>query len=84
MADQLGSPEREMEVTSQPLPTATLHIREPGVVSILGRIVGNDFSHRESHCLRRLQSSSPSASFSSMPETTEQCEMNDILSQRTS
>lgn len=29
MADQVGSPERLMEVTSQPLPTATLHIRDP-------------------------------------------------------
>lgn len=29
-ADQVGSPEREMEVTSQPLPTATLQIRDPG------------------------------------------------------
>ena len=28
-ADQVGSPEREMEVTSQPLVTATLHIRDP-------------------------------------------------------
>ena len=30
MADQVGSPERLMEVTSQPRPTATLHIRDPG------------------------------------------------------
>lgn len=30
-ADQLGSPEREIEVTSQPLPTATLHMRDPEV-----------------------------------------------------
>ena len=29
--DQVGSPERLMEVTSQPLPTANLHIREPEV-----------------------------------------------------
>lgn len=29
MADQVGSPERLMEVTSQPRPTATLHIRDP-------------------------------------------------------
>ena len=29
MADQIGSPERLMEVTSQPRPTATLHIRDP-------------------------------------------------------
>ena len=29
-ADQVGSPERLMDVTSQPRPTATLHIREPG------------------------------------------------------
>lgn len=29
-ADQVGSPERLMEVISQPLPTATLHIRDPG------------------------------------------------------
>ena len=28
-ADQVGSPERLMEVTSQPLLTATLHIRDP-------------------------------------------------------
>lgn len=38
MADQVGSPEREMEVTSQPLLTATLHIREPGVGQYLGSI----------------------------------------------
>lgn len=35
MVDQVGSPEREMEVTSQPLPTATLHIREPGDGSVV-------------------------------------------------
>lgn len=29
MADQVGSPERLMDVTSQPRPTATLHIRDP-------------------------------------------------------
>ena len=29
-ADQDGSPERLMEVTVQPRPTATLHIRVPG------------------------------------------------------
>lgn len=29
-ADQVGSPERDTDVTSQPLPTATLHIRDPG------------------------------------------------------
>lgn len=28
--DQVGSPEREIEVTSQPRPTATLHMRVPG------------------------------------------------------
>ena len=28
-ADHVGSPERDMDVTSQPRPTATLHIREP-------------------------------------------------------
>ena len=32
--DQVGSPEREMEVTSQPLPTATLQIREPTVEDV--------------------------------------------------
>ena len=28
--DQDGSPDRLKEVTSQPLPAATLHIRDPG------------------------------------------------------
>lgn len=27
--DQVGSPERLIDVTSQPRPTATLHIRDP-------------------------------------------------------
>ena len=30
--DQLGSPEREIEVTSQPRATANLQMREPGVL----------------------------------------------------
>ena len=28
-ADHVGSPERLIDVTSHPLPTATLHIRDP-------------------------------------------------------
>ena len=32
-ADHVGSPERLIDVTSHPLPTATLHIRDPEIQS---------------------------------------------------
>ena len=63
MADQVGSPERLMEVTSQPLPTATLHIRDPkGALLTEGALYSQEpagASYRGSRCLRRPRFSSP-------------------------
>ncbi len=74
MADQVGSPEREMETTSQPLLTATLQIREPwGGISIVGCVGSEYFSYRGSHCLRIQLSSLPSTLSSSMREMQRHC-----------